>query len=85
MCIRDRSTLSPVVEAINELRRLEQNMSDDKTMMEDGSLDKEMREMAEAEYYELKEKLPDLEKQVKILLLPKEEDDEKNSILEDLA
>lgn len=79
---KELSTLSPVVEAINELRRLEQNMSDDKTMMEDGSLDKEMREMAEAEYYELKEKLPDLEKQVKILLLPKEEDDEKNAILE---
>lgn len=79
---KELSTLSPVVEAINELRRLEQNMSDDKTMMEDGSLDKEMREMAEAEYYELKERLPDLEKQVKILLLPKEEDDEKNAILE---
>jgi len=79
---KELSTLSPVVEAINELCRLEQNMSDDKTMMEDGSLDKEMREMAEAEYYELKEKLPDLEKQVKILLLPKEEDDEKNAILE---
>ncbi len=79
---KELSTLSPVVEAINELRRLEQNMSDDKTMMEDGSLDKEMREMAETEYYELKEKLPDLEKQVKILLLPKEEDDEKNAILE---
>lgn len=79
---KELSALSPVVEAINELRRLEQNMADDKAMMEDGSLDKEMREMAEAEYYELKEKLPDLEKQVKILLLPKEEDDEKNAILE---
>ncbi len=79
---KELSALSPVVEAINELRRLEQNMADDKAMMEDASLDKEMREMAEAEYYELKEKLPDLEKQVKILLLPKEEDDEKNAILE---
>lgn len=79
---KELSALSPVVDAINELRRLEQNMSDDKAMMEDGSLDKEMREMAEAEYYELKEKQPDLEKQVKILLLPKEEDDEKNAILE---
>lgn len=79
---KELSALSPVVEAINELRRLEQNMADDKVMMEDGTLDKEMREMAEVEYYELKEKQPDLEKQVKILLLPKEEDDEKNAILE---
>lgn len=79
---KELSALSPVVEAIHELRRLEQNMADDKAMMDDSSLDKEMREMAETEYYELKEKLPDLEKQVKILLLPKEEDDEKNAILE---
>lgn len=79
---KELSGLSAVVEAIHELRRLEQNMADDKAMMDDSSLDKEMREMAEAEYYELKEKLPDLEKQVKILLLPKEEDDEKNAILE---
>lgn len=79
---KELSALSPVVEAINELRRLEQNMADDKMMMEDSTLDKEMREMAEVEYYELKEKQPDLEKQVKILLLPKEEDDEKNAILE---
>lgn len=79
---KELSALSPVVEAVQELRRLEQNMADDKIMMEDSSLDKEMREMAEAEYYELKEKQPELEKQVKILLLPKEEDDEKNAILE---
>ena len=41
-----------------------------------------VREMAEAEYYELKEKLPELEKEIKILLLPKDEEDEKNAILE---
>lgn len=79
---KELSALTPVVEAVQELHRLEQNMSDDKAMMEDSSLDKEMREMAEAEYYELKEKQPELEKKVKILLLPKEEDDEKNAILE---
>lgn len=41
------------------------NMADAKAMMDDSSLDKEMREMAEAEFYELKEKLPELEKQIK--------------------
>ncbi len=41
-----------------------------------------MKELAEAEYYELKEQLPVLEKEIKVLLLPKEEDDEKNAILE---
>lgn len=79
---KELSALTPVVEAVHEYNRMEQNMNDAKAMMDDASLDKEMREMAEAEYYELKEKLPDLEKQIKILLLPKEEDDEKNAILE---
>ncbi len=79
---KELSALSPVVEAIHEMRRVEQAMADDKAMMDDTTLDKEMRDMAEAEFYEMKEKLPELEKNVKILLLPKEEDDEKNAILE---
>lgn len=79
---KELSALAPVVEAVHELRHAEQGMAEAKAMMDDSSLDKEMREMAEAEYYELKEKQPALEKQIKVLLLPKEEDDEKNAILE---
>ncbi len=79
---KELSALAPVVEAINNWRQLEKNMDDAQTMMEDNSLDKEMRELAEAEYYELKEKLPSVEHDIKILLLPKEDDDEKNAILE---
>ncbi len=79
---KELAALTPVVEAVNEMRHAEQNMNDAKAMMEDAELDKEMRDMAEAEYYELKEKLPELEKKVKILLLPKDEEDEKNAILE---
>ena len=76
------SELAPVVEAIHNYNRTENDLNDAKAMMEDDSLDKEMREMAAAEYYELKDKLPEMEKEIKILLLPKEEDDEKNAILE---
>ncbi len=79
---KELSALTPVVEAIHEYNHAERNMADAKLMMDDSSLDKEMREMAEAEYYELKDKLPDLEKQIKILLLPKDAEDEKNAILE---
>ena len=56
-------------------------MNDAKSMMDDDDMDREMREMAESEYYELKEQLPKLEKEIKILLLPKNEEDEKNAIL----
>lgn len=79
---KELSTLTAVVEAVHELRRAEQDLSDAKAMMDDSSLDKDMRDMAEAEYYELKEKLPAIEKKIKVLLLPKDMEDEKNAILE---
>ncbi len=76
------SALSPVVDAIKAYTKAEQAMKDAKAMMDDSSTDKEMWELAEAEYYELKDKLPELEKEIKILLLPKDAEDEKNAILE---
>ncbi len=79
---KELATLSPVVEAINNFNKTERDKNDAKAMMEDSSLDKEMRDLAEAEYYELKEQMPDLEKEIKILLLPKDAEDEKNAILE---
>lgn len=74
--------LEPVVEAIKNYNHTLQTMRDDEAMMNDADLDKEMRDMAEAEYYETKEKLPELEKEIRVLLLPKDADDEKNAILE---
>lgn len=79
---KELATLQPVVEAINEYQHLQKVMADDKVLMDDTEQDKEMREMAEAEYYEAKEALPELEKKIKVLLLPKDADDEKNAILE---
>ncbi len=79
---KELAVLDPVVEAINKYKKLLQTMRDDKSMMDDTSLDKEMREMAEMEYYEVKEQLPEMEKEIRVLLLPKDADDEKNAILE---
>ena len=79
---KEIAALAPVVEAIEQYNNLEQNIGEAKEMMEDASLDKEMRELAESEYFEIKEKLPQKEQEIKILLLPKDDDDEKNAILE---
>lgn len=79
---KELAVLEPVVEAIQNYNHTLQTMRDDEAMMNDAELDKEMRDMAEAEYYETKEKLPDLEKEIRVLLLPKDADDEKNAILE---
>ena len=70
---KELAELGPVVEAVNHYRKAEKDLNDAKAMMEDAGMDREMREMAEAEYYELKEKLPELEKEIKILLLPKDD------------
>ena len=79
---KEIAVLEPVVGAIHNYQKQKKSFDDAGEMMQDVSLDKEMRELAEAEYYDLKEKLPELEKEIKVLLLPKEEDDEKNVILE---
>ena len=69
---KEISVLEPVVDAIGNYQRMEKSFKDAEDMMNDASLDKEMKELAEMEYYELKDKLPELEKQIKVLLLPKE-------------
>jgi len=79
---KELSALTPVVEAIHAFKKAETALNDAKTMMEDTALDKELRQMAEAEYYELKEHQPKLEQDIKVLLLPKDAEDEKNAILE---
>ena len=51
-------------------------------MMNDPDADSEMRSLANEEYYALKNELPELEQKIKVLLLPKDEADERNVILE---
>jgi len=51
-------------------------------IIDDGETDAEMRELAEVEIEELRERLPELEQNVKVMLLPKDEADTKNAILE---
>lgn len=79
---KEIAVLEPVVAAINNYNKQQQAFKEAEDMMADDTLDKEMRDLAEMEYYDLKEKLPELEKEIKVLLLPKDEEDEKNAILE---
>lgn len=79
---KELANLKDVVEAIRAYKAAEKELSDAEAMMKDDSLDAEMKAMAEEEFYAVKEKLPELEKSLKILLLPKNAVDEKNAILE---
>ncbi|MCC7016628.1 MAG: peptide chain release factor 1 [Rhodospirillales bacterium] len=79
---KEYADLGPVVRAIAELAKARSEADGLKTLMADAGADAEMRKLAESEYFALKEKIPEMEKRVRLLLVPKDEADEKSAILE---
>jgi peptide chain release factor 1 len=79
---KEYAELSPVVESIAALRKAEGEVADLEAMMKDASADAEMRALARQEYEELRAKLPEMESKLKFMLIPKDEADERNAILE---
>ena len=79
---KEQSALEDVVTAGRHWKKVLSDMNDAQEMMNDASADADMREMANEEYYALKAELPELEQKIKVLLLPKDEADAKNVILE---
>jgi peptide chain release factor 1 len=73
--------LSPIVDGIEKLRRARDELSSLADIAE-SSEDRDLRQLAEEELRALRERLPDLEQQVKLALLPKDADDQRNAILE---
>ena len=79
--MKEQSDLAPIVEAYQEYKDCKQNVDDSLAMLEDET-DEEMRELAKEELNESKERVAELENQLKILLLPKDPNDDKNVIVE---
>lgn len=79
---KEYSDLTPIAESIIELQQLEKEIQDLKTLLADKTTDADMRELAEMELPDLEAKLPELEHNIKVLLIPKDADDERNAILE---
>ena len=73
--------LEPIIGAYNEYSNVISNIESARAMLA-GEKDPEMREMAKAELEELTEKLPAMEEEIKLLLLPSDPEDDKNSIIE---
>jgi len=78
---KEFSDLTPVVQAVNELKSARDEAFDLAVMVE-AEEDVELRELADVELQELKDRVPVLERQVQLMLLPKDEVDSKNAILE---
>ena len=76
------SELQPVVMKIREYQKVDGEIADLEMLLNDKTTDREMRDLAEMELPELKERLEGLSKEMQILLLPKDAADERSAILE---
>ena len=75
---RELSDIEPVVGRIGDLRAAEQARDEAESLLSDP----EMRGLAEAELFELKDRIPALEHEIRLALLPKDEADARSAILE---
>jgi len=79
---REFAEVDPVANEIISLQQVEQQIADNEELLADSSCDAELRELAEMELPELKEKLQESSERLRILLLPKDPNDNRNVILE---
>ena len=79
--MKEQSDLTPLVEAYKEYRQSKQDIEDSLAMLEEES-DEDMREMLKEELSDAKKRVEQLENEMKILLLPKDPNDDKNVIVE---
>lgn len=79
--MKEQSDLAPIVETYKKYRECKQNIEDSLAILDEES-DEEMRELAKEELKDSKEQVEELEKELKILLLPKDPNDDKNVIVE---
>lgn len=78
--IKEMGEMEPIVNKYKEYKKAKEEISEAKEMLDSG--DEELKELAKMELSELEDKLPQMEEDLKILLLPKDPNDEKNVFLE---
>ncbi|MBR0087583.1 MAG: peptide chain release factor 1 [Lachnospiraceae bacterium] len=79
--MKEQAELQPIVEAYKKYKGMNRDLSDASEMLETEK-DEEMRKLLKDEIWQLKNDLPTVEEQLKILLLPRDPNDEKNVVLE---
>jgi peptide chain release factor 1 len=79
---KSRSSLEEVVDTYDLFRKTEQDLAGARQILKESASDPELQEMASLEVQELEEKVQELEKRLKILLLPSDPNDDKNIMLE---
>lgn len=80
--MKEYKNLTPIVEKFREYKGAKDAFDDAKELLDAGGMDKDFKEMVQLEYEENKEKMDSFLEELKILLLPKDPNDEKNVIIE---
>ncbi|MDQ6960213.1 MAG: peptide chain release factor 1 [Mariprofundaceae bacterium] len=79
---REYAEIEPIAEVVTRMKALARQISDDQELLDEPDCDAELRAMAEVELDELKAKTETLQEKLKLLLLPKDPNDNRNVILE---
>ena len=79
---KEHSEVMPVAEAAVNLKNAQNEQADLEELFKDPDMDAEMKSIAEEELAGLKSRIPEIEHEIKVLLLPKDEADAKNAIIE---
>lgn len=80
--MREYKNMTPIIEKYREYKKAQTSFDDAKEMLDEGVSDKELKELAQAEYEENKSAMESITQELKILLLPKDPNDDKNVIIE---
>lgn len=80
--MKEYKTLTPIVEKFGEYKQTKAAFDEAVELTEAGGMEKDFKEMVQMQYDESKEKMSELEEELKLLLLPKDPNDERNVIIE---
>ena len=80
--LKEHKNLEPVITKYREYKVADETLRESRAMLDEGGLDKDFREMVQEEYENAKESTASLYEELKILLLPKDPNDERNVIVE---
>lgn len=80
--MRDYKNMTPIIEKYRQYKTAENSYNEAKELLDEGCLDKDFREMAQSELEEAKSDMDTCTQELKVLLLPKDPNDDKNVIIE---
>ena len=80
--MKEHKNLTPLIEKYDEYRRAKQAFEEAKALLEEGGLEPDFKEMVQAEYDENRAHCEQAAQELKVLMLPRDENDDKNIIME---